>query len=92
MGKASFLHQQRKICFHITLVLVCTEQNKHKNKRFDRLISLWKKHFQSYYMEVVPVNLIPQWKTLQDGQHSAELGILNYWIRDENRKITDLQV
>jgi len=34
MGKTLYFpHHQRKICFHITLVLVCTEQNKHKNKR-----------------------------------------------------------
>ena len=30
-----------------------------------------------------PVNLIPQWKALQDKQHSAEYP----WIRDKNRSL-----
>lgn len=38
--------------------------------------------FQSYRVETVPVNLIPQRKTLQDGQRSAE----HPWIRDEIEK------
>lgn len=54
-----------------------------KIKDFSKTDLMMKRQqFQSYHMEAVPVSLKQQWKTLQNGQHSAE----HLWIRDEIEK------
>lgn len=46
------------------------------------MISLWKQQFQHCHVEAPPAEVIPLWKTLQDGQCFVE----HLWIRDAIEK------